>query len=113
LKANFTSAGLRSAEIDQADDARLGDHRGTATPGEIEAAYQSYSRQREKVVSQWHEMVMAAIRLGVPESEVRRTVSRRPVRTVPAEREDGKDERVQHLVTLYREALERAEADTR
>jgi hypothetical protein len=105
--------------------------RGTATPGEIDAAYQSYNRQRRKIVNQWHELAMSAIRLGVPEDEVRRAVvtatgkrdgvavlggvfqpyfpSENALQTIST-RPDG-EARVQQLVTLYRQAQEQEAAN--
>ena len=104
-------------------------NRGTVTPGDIGAAYRSYNRQREKLIGQWHDLGMAAIRLGVPEAEVRREVATvagvrdaamilggQYVPYLPSEatletiatRPDGAA-RVQQMLMLYQEAVEQQE----
>lgn len=131
------SFGYRNADMERAmNEAERGIlsvamRRGTVTPGQIDTAYQSYNRQRKRLIQQWHELAMAAIRLGVPEGEVRRAVVTatgatdgvavlggvfRPyfpsdnALTTIATRPDG-PARVQQLLTLFREAQEKEAAD--
>jgi hypothetical protein len=89
-----------------------------------------FNQQRERIVREWHESAMAAIRLGVPEQEVRRVIKdaagledakailsgvATPYRPSPeaiqtiATRPDGRA-RVQQMVQLFRQAREEQQA---
>lgn len=47
---------------------------GTVAPSDTERVLQDFVSQRENYIRQWHELAMAAIRLGMPQTAVRQTV---------------------------------------
>jgi hypothetical protein len=105
--------------------------RGSVTPGEIDPARRVYNARRRRLLREWHGLAMGAIRLGADQGEVAGAVQRAAgkqdaqamladvfVPYLPSEsamkafstRLDGPD-RVQQLLSLYRESTEREEAE--
>jgi hypothetical protein len=131
------SSGFRSMDLaiamSRAEQgiAQVASSRGTITPGQLARAYTMYNQQRAKLVQDWHEMAMSAIRLGVPQAEVYRSVlttagerdalmiisgrnqayrpSEQLLRTVTS-RPDGQSRALQ-LVQLHRETTEQIAAE--
>lgn len=128
---------FRNADMERATaDAESGilsvaQRRGSVTPGEIDSAYRVYNARRRRLLHEWNGLAMAAIRSGADSGEVaaavQRAAGKRDAQAVlsdvfvpylPSEnalqaiatRPQGV-ERVQQLVSLYREAAEREEAE--
>lgn len=100
---------------------------GTEPVGNVSKAYERHNEYRKQVVTEWHERAMEAIRLGVPEQEVKKQLVNQAGREMAKmvysgvykpykpsksalkeiyQKPDGR-ERVKQLIGSVREAFER------